>query len=106
MSKQQSQTTGPSSGFAFVIVVALLVLASADLLMSSDGLRKTRQLRAVVMDTRAEIDSLQQRNETLAGEVRNLKHGLEAAEERARSELGMIGENESFYQIIEVTNVP
>lgn len=104
MGKQHSQTTGPTSGIAFVIVAALLVLASADLLLSSDGLRKTRQLRAVVTDTRAEIDALQQRNETLAGEVRNLKHGLEAAEERARSELGMIGENESFYQIIEITD--
>ena len=104
MGKQHSQTTGPSSGIAFAIVAALLVLVSADLLLSSDGLRKTRQLREVVTDTRAEIDALQQRNETLAGEVRNLKHGLEAAEERARSELGMIGENESFYQIIEITD--
>ncbi|MEO6186323.1 MAG: septum formation initiator family protein, partial [Steroidobacteraceae bacterium] len=36
----------------------------------------------------------------LAAEVRNLKQGFEAVEERARSELGMIGSNETYYQVV------
>jgi cell division protein FtsB len=44
---------------------------------------------------------LKQRNEKLKAEVLDLKQGLEAIEERARSELGMIKEDETFIQIIE-----
>lgn len=44
--------------------------------------------------------ALKQRNETLSAEVRDLKQGNAAIEERARSELGMIKEDEVFYQVI------
>ncbi|HMK14679.1 MAG TPA: cell division protein FtsB [Burkholderiales bacterium] len=44
---------------------------------------------------------LQARNSALDAEVRNLKQGLEAIEERARSELGMIRQDEIFFQILE-----
>lgn len=45
--------------------------------------------------------ALEQRNKLLEVEVVDLKDGLEAVEERARSELGMIAEGETFYLIIE-----
>ena len=44
---------------------------------------------------------LEARNLRLAAEVRDLKEGLEAVEERARSDLGMIGRDETYYQIVE-----
>ena len=44
---------------------------------------------------------LRQRNEQLAAEVENLKSGEAAAEERARSELGMIKPGETFYRVVE-----
>lgn len=44
--------------------------------------------------------ALKQRNETLSAEVRDLKQGNAAIEERARNELGMIKEDEVFYQVI------
>jgi cell division protein FtsB len=44
---------------------------------------------------------LQARNQALDAEVRDLKVGLDAIEERARSELGMIRQNEIFFQLIE-----
>ena len=44
---------------------------------------------------------LMARNEQLKAEVLDLKQGLEAVEERARSEMGMIKPNETFIQIIE-----
>ncbi len=44
---------------------------------------------------------LRARNNALEAEVRDLKVGLEAVEERARSELGMIRQDEIFFQILE-----
>jgi cell division protein FtsB len=44
---------------------------------------------------------LQSRNAALDAEVRDLKQGMEAVEERARSELGMIRKDEIFFQLIE-----
>lgn len=43
---------------------------------------------------------LKQRNDTLDAEVHDLKQGNAAIEERARSELGMIKQDEVFYQIL------
>lgn len=45
-------------------------------------------------------DKLEARNDALKAEVADLKQGLDAIEERARSELGMIKENETFYQLV------
>ena len=44
---------------------------------------------------------LQARNDALKAEVADLKQGLDAIEERARSELGMVKEKETFYQLVE-----
>ena len=46
-------------------------------------------------------DALQRRNNGLDAEVRDLKNGLGAIEERARFELGMIKDDEVFFQILE-----
>lgn len=44
---------------------------------------------------------LQARNQVIENEVRDLKSGLESVEERARSELGLIKEGETFYLLID-----
>lgn len=49
----------------------------------------------------AENASLKERNQTLAAEVADLKQGYEAIEERARYDLGMIKEGETFYQVVD-----
>jgi len=49
-------------------------------------------------------DSLRERNASLDAEVINLKQGVDAAEERARTDLGMIGESETFYQVVPVAD--
>jgi cell division protein FtsB len=56
-----------------------------------------RQLNA----QRARNDALQARNTALDAEVRDLKQGLEAVEERARFELGMVRPDEVFFQIVD-----
>lgn len=68
--------------------------------LADDGYRKTREIRHAVRAIQAENRQLQSRNDALGAEVHNLKTSFEAAEERARSDLGMIGPRETFYQII------
>ena len=85
-------------------IIGLLGLAAllmqAELWFSDDGYQKTRGLRAAVAEQRAENGRLRERNAALDAEVVNLKTGLEAAEERARTDLGLIGESETFYQVV------
>jgi cell division protein FtsB len=58
-------------------------------------------LKEKLTTQQAELDKLKQRNAKLQGEVADLISGKEAIEEIARSELGLIGENEVFYQVLE-----
>ena len=75
-------------------------MLQGELWFASDGYRKTRDLQAAVAEQRAENERLRQRNEALDAEVVNLKHSREAAEERARTDLGMIGPGETFYEVV------
>ncbi len=68
--------------------------------LSEDGHRKTRELRVAVAEQRAENAALRERNAALDAEVMNLKKGRAAAEERARTDLGMVGRNETFFQVV------
>jgi cell division protein FtsB len=84
-----------------VVVLAVAALAmQGQLWFSEDGYRKTRDLRQAVALQRSQNDSLKARNEALEAEVLNLKQGRAAAEERARTDLGMIGKSETFYQVV------
>jgi cell division protein FtsB len=61
------------------------------------------ELKAVEKNVALQLSTnaaLSERNEALEVEVLDLKNGLEAVEERARSELGMIEEGETFYLIV------
>jgi cell division protein FtsB len=68
--------------------------------MSHEGVQELARLEQAVDDQRTENEGLVNRNARLAAEVRDLKKGVTALEERARSDLGMIGGNETFYQVI------
>ncbi len=72
----------------------------AELWLSDDGYRKTLKLRTAVAEQRVLNAGLIARNASLDAEVVNLKEGLEAAEERARTDLGLIGSAETFYQVV------
>ena len=83
---------------ALLIVVVLLQYR---LLVSPDGIREMRHLEADVAAQRSGNATLAARNARLAAEVRDLKQGYDAIEERARFELGMIRQDENFVQIPE-----
>jgi len=84
---------------AAALALAILLLQYR-IWLSDDGVRQVTGLRRAVAVQRAENEQLAERNRQLAAEVRDLKTGLDALEERARSDLGMIARNETFYQVV------
>jgi cell division protein FtsB len=83
-----------------VLLGVAAIALQAKLWMADDGYRKTAHLRAAVAEQRGLNEQLRERNAALDAEVVNLKQGLEAAEERARTDLGLIGQRETFYQVV------
>jgi cell division protein FtsB len=83
-----------------VLLACAAATLLAELLLADDGYRKTLKLRAAVAEQRALNEELTDRNAALDAEVVNLKEGREAAEERARTDLGLIGPGETFYQVV------
>ena len=81
-------------------------MMQAKLWLSDDGYGKTRELRLAVSLQRQQNQVLKDRNSALEAEMLNLMHGHEAAEERARTDLGMIGRNETFYQVVPASGTP
>jgi len=81
-------------------LIALAILLQGKLWLADDGYRKTRNLRGAVAELEARNEALAERNAALEAEVLNLKKGRAAAEERARTDLGFIGENETFFQVV------
>ncbi len=77
-----------------------LVLLQYRLWLSDQGLREVSRLQAAVDAQAAANHEQSERNRQLAAEVTDLKVGLTALEERARSELGMVGNSETFYQVV------
>ena len=90
-----------SVGLALVIL-----LLQYRVWFSGDGVRELDRLKRAVAAQRSENDQLAERNKQLAAEVRDLKTGLDALEERARSDLGMIASHETFYQVVPASTSP
>jgi len=84
--------------FAAALVAALLLLQYR-LWFSNAGVGEMMRLKTAVAAQQADNQRLSERNRQLAAEVRDLKQGYAALEERARTDLGMIGSNETFYQV-------
>jgi cell division protein FtsB len=78
----------------------IVVLLQSRVWLSEGGVRELDRLERAVAAQRAQNDQLAERNRQLAAEVRDLKTGMDALEERARSDLGMIAANETFYQVV------
>jgi cell division protein FtsB len=85
--------------FAALLAVTLILLQGR-LWLSDRGLREVSGLELSVDAQRAANQTQVERNRQLAAEVTNLKVGLTALEERARSELGMVTASETFYQVV------
>lgn len=86
---------------AFLLV--LIALLQYRLWFSEGGLTEIDRLETRLVRLREQVAQHEERNASLEADVRDLKEGDEAVEERARQELGMIREGEVFVQIIDVS---
>ena len=89
-----------------LLTVALLVLLGAiqyPLWLGKGGWLRVSEVDQQIQAQRETNARLKARNAALDAEVRDLKQGMEAIEERARSELGMIRQDEMFFQLLEDT---
>jgi cell division protein FtsB len=82
-------------------LAALLLLIQYPLWLGKGGWMRAWDIDRQLTSQKARNEALQVRNEALDAEVRDLKQGLEAIEERARFELGMVRQDEVFFQIVE-----
>lgn len=83
-----------------VILLVVLVLLQFKLWLGEGGFQDIRQLEQRVAAQEEENTQLQSRNSALQAEVEDLRERLDAVEERARSELGLIRQGEEFYQVV------
>ena len=86
-------------------LVLLLGWLQYRLWFGKGGEREVEQLQRQVTQQAHDNTGLRQRDAVLAAEVRDLKSGEAAIEERARSELGMVKPGETFYRIVDTTPV-
>jgi cell division protein FtsB len=84
-----------------LLLIVMLVVLQYDLWIGDGSMAAVWQLKHTINDQRAENGRLKSRNDTLVAEVEDLKSGLSAIEERARSELGMIKKGETFIQTVD-----
>ncbi|MCX7195559.1 MAG: cell division protein FtsB [Proteobacteria bacterium] len=83
-----------------LILISLLLLLQYPLWFGKGGWLKVWDFDRQVEEQKQTNQKTQTRNAVLDAEVRDLKQGTEAIEERARSELGMVKRNEVFFQIV------
>lgn len=89
--------------------IVIIALAALLLLLQVELWRQVGQIGELRRQVDAQLDQnaqLQERNDALAAEVADLKSGLEAVEERARAELGLVREGERFYLVVDPDDLP
>ena len=82
------------------LLALALMLLQYRIWASPDCMREVWRLEKAIDVQTAENTRLETRNRTLAAEVRDLKEGRKAIEERARTDLGMVKTNETFFQVV------
>ncbi len=83
-----------------VALGAFVILLQYPLWLGKGGWLRVWSLERQVQEQKDTNARLRQRNSALDAEVRDLKQGVEAIEERARYELGMIRQDEIFFQVV------
>ena len=83
-----------------VLLIALLILFQYRLWFGDGSLSEVVQLSRELDAQKQKLDELEERNRRLEAQVLDLQNGLDAYEEKARQELGMIKKGETFFQIV------
>ena len=85
----------------FVLLLLVFLYLQYRLWFGDGSLQEVWELHREVEAQREENLQLRERNAALEAEVRDLQQGLDAIEEHAREDLGMVKEGETFYQVVE-----
>jgi cell division protein FtsB len=107
MAKALQQTSATVGTRLVLVGLALLIIVlQSRLWLSDEGWSEVIRLRNSVDTQQIENERLAERNARLQAEVTDLKGGFAALEERARSDLGMVGKDESFYLFVPTETPP
>ena len=85
----------------FLVFAFLVAVLQFQIWLGDNSVRTLNELKNEITLQRDTNFSLNERNRELEIEIVDLKSGVEAIEERARSELGMIEKGETFFLIVE-----
>lgn len=88
----------------FVVLLCVFALEQYHLWWGKNGMRDNQQLQSEVSLAKESNEALQQRNKMMFSEIDDLKQGSEAIEERARNELGLVKEGETFFRMVPTNN--
>ncbi|MDE1250527.1 cell division protein FtsB [Vibrio aestuarianus] len=83
-----------------VILTLLFALLQYDLWLGKNGIADFRTILDEIEVQQQVNENLKLRNSEMFAEIDDLRQGLDAIEERARHELGMIKEGETFYRLV------
>ena len=82
-----------------LILIIVFILLQIDIWLKEDGKKRTEELNQMINTHKQENKEMMIRNSELEQEIKDLKDGTEALEEKARTEMGMIKEGEELYLI-------
>ncbi|MGJ0491497.1 cell division protein FtsB [Methylobacter sp.] len=87
---------------SLIIIIILLIIHLQYRLWYGDGsIQEIHAYQQRLDELKEQVEEKKVRNEALYAEVLDLRKGQAAIEERARYELGMIKEDETFFQVLE-----
>jgi cell division protein FtsB len=92
--------------FLTLTLVVLIAALQYPLWFGKGSWMRVWEIDRQVHEQRIANDKLRQRNAALEAEVRDLKNGYDAIEERARNELGMTKADEVFYEVLQGSGQP
>ncbi|MCQ8104792.1 septum formation initiator family protein [Methylomonas sp. SURF-2] len=84
-----------------ILIIALIIHFQYRLWLGDASVSQINTYRQQLDELNKEVQEKKDRNDALYAEVLDLRRGLETIEERARYDLGMIKENETFFQVLE-----
>ena len=87
--------------FITILLVLLLLIMQVNIWLTKDGYSRIVEIKGLIQDQQKENNELASSNSQLKEEIKDLKDGYAAIEEKAREDIGMIKEGEEFYLITE-----
>jgi cell division protein FtsB len=83
--------------FIALLLVLFLVMMQVNIWLTKDGYSRVAEIKELIQDQQKENNQMVSRNSQLKEEIKDLKDGYSAIEEKAREDIGMIKEGEEFY---------